>query len=344
MMQYWINKESESDNVVAISDVAIFIGSCEKESYASAEKLLSEGKSLIEVLGTDDLMTIPYSKIQKIVSRSTDDDVDISYKAKKDTEEESVAFNNTDIKQAFMTSIEAFMPKQLVKTQSQQSAIGAAISPLISLGLASLTTHLFIDKLRWAALVIGGIWAIGSLIMLTTRAKNPPTITRWSIDGKLGRKLWSGLKTLWSYIIIAVVVAVVAQKFPISYGEKNLYDHMIHGNLKTSNVAELIEQGGDVNYKDSDGDTTLSLTLNYGEDTLSMALIEAGTNLATPDNVSSPLEQAIYNDVGADVVELMLSKGASLSFDMGDMTPAEYTKEYSDVALHNVIIKHTTKQ
>ncbi len=339
-MKYWLDKESESNNVIAINESSIFIGSCDKESYEKVDQQLGDKKSPIEILGSDNLLVIPYSQIQNIVSRNTDKDIEIKYKAKKDIEDKTLYFYGLNDAKEFMSSIENHMPEHLEKSVSKQSALIAAISPLISLTLSLSFTYLFFDKFRWPAIIVGTIWAIASIYMLSTRIKEPPTITRWSSSGRYFRKIWSGIKTGFSYTILVVIIAGIYEKIPDSYGKKSIYEQINHESLDASEIKLLIDRGADINYTDKDGSSSLSIALNWGKDDLAIALIEAGSDLSAKDGEDSPLEYAIYNGSNIDVIEAMLNKGASLEFDIEGITPLEYLKENENIELRNLLLKY----
>ncbi len=339
-MKYWVDKESESNNVIVVNENSIFIGSCDKESFEKVEQQLEDKKNPIEVLGSDDLSVIPYSQIQSFISRSTEKYVDIKYKAKKEIEEKTLYFSEIDDINKFISSIENYLPEHLEKNVSEQSAIIAAISPLISLTLSLSFTYLFFDKFRWPAIVVGGIWIIASIYMLAARVKEPPTITRWSISGRYFRKMWSGIKTGFSYAFLALIIAGVYGKFPDSYGEKSIFEQINDGSLDTSEITLLLDRGANINYTDKDGASSLSTALNWGEDDLAIALIEAGADLSAKDGEDSPLAYAIYNDSNIKVIESMLNKGASLDFDIEGITPLEYSKQYENIELVNLLLKY----
>lgn len=343
-MNYWVNKESEANNIIVANESSIYIGSCDKESYEKVEQQLEKNKNPIEILGSDDLSVIPYSQIQNIVSRDTDENIDIKYKAKKDIEEKTLYFSGLDKKKEFLSTIENHMPEHLEKSVSVQSAIIAAISPLISLILSLSFTYLFFDKFRWAAIIIGGLWAISSLYMLSTRIKQPPTITRWSIIGRYFRKIWTGIKTGFSFAVLALIIAAVHQKFPDNYGEKSIYAKIYNESLKPSDISLLIERGADINYRGEDGSNSLAIALNWGEDDLAIALIEAGADLSIKNDEDSPLEYAIYNDSNIKIIEMMLNKGASLEIDIEGFTPLEYSKQYENIELMNLLLKHPVNE
>lgn len=338
-MQYWIDQGSEDKNVVVMSDSSIFIGSCDKENYDRVNHQLLEQKSPIEVLGSDDLKVIPFSQIQSMISRSTDTSVDINYKAKKDIEELSIFFFNVEEKDGFVSASESFMPDHLEKIEYKQSTLVAIISPLLSLALSGLSIYLFLNKFRWLTVIVGGLWLLASVYMLISRVTAPPTIIRWSIAGRYFRKMWSGVKTGFSYAFLALIIAGVHSKFPDNYGEKSIYQQVKDDSLEISEITQLLERGADINYKNKQGESSLLIALSWYQDDLAIALIEAGADLSI-NNDQSPLKEAIYNDYDIRVIEKMLQKGASLEFDIEGMSPIEYSKQYENMAVVNLLAEY----
>ena len=340
-MDHWIDEESESNNVIAVNESTIFIGSCDKEAYCRVDEQLTNKDSPIEVLGTDDLTTIPLKQVQNLISRSTDKDVVIKYKAKKEIEETTLYFDSLEKKHGFMSTIDQFIPEHLVRNEADQSVISAAMNPLISLILSVLTTYLFFDKFRWPAIIIGGIWALGSIYMLSSRIKEPPTIISWAISGRYFRKLWHSIKLCFSYAFLALIVVAVYGKFPDSYGHKSILEQMKHESLKPADISQLLARGADINYKDKNGNSALSLALDWSEDELAISLIESGADLSlNAFDEQSPLEYAIYNDANMTIVSSMLKNGASLAFKIDGMTPIEYSKKYENIALEKIITEY----
>ena len=66
-----------------LSETALIIGSCDREQISSVEEQLSAGKSVIEVLGTEDIKSIPYTQIQGLTHLSTDNNIDVRHKRSK---------------------------------------------------------------------------------------------------------------------------------------------------------------------------------------------------------------------------------------------------------------------
>lgn len=338
---HWIDHDSESDNVIGITDSMIYIGSCDSEACTKVDQELAKQISPVEVLGTEDVMTIPFIHIQKLISRSTDKDIDVSYKAKKDIEEKSLFFSEVDDKQQFLAAIDQFMPERLTKNESKQSAAVAAISPFVSLVLSLVTIYFFMDKLRVPAFVIGGLWAVASIYMLLSRIKNPPTVTRYALGGRYLRKFWNGAKTCVAYGIVVVVMLAVHQEFPTSYGPSAIYEHAQNEKLLAADVPKFLDRGADIDHQGENGSTSLSIAMDWGQDELAIALIESGANLVNPaDGYGTPIEYAMYSDSSVEIIESMLKNGASLDFELDGMTPLAYSREYENQQLEEVIVSY----
>jgi len=306
---------------------------------------LSVQRNPIEVLGTDDLTTIPYAQIHGISSRNTDNDVEVRYKAKKEIEDKSLFFDSVDDKLDFVASLDSVLPDHLQKSETQQSVISASLNPLLSLVLSVAATYLFIDKLRWPTIIVGGIWSLGSLYMLISRAKAPPRVTRWTIKGRYVRKLWSGLKTAFGYAVLAAIIAIAHGSLPDSHGPSSIYEQLQFETLSAKSVATLVERGADVDYVGEYGETPLSIALDWSEDDIAIALIEAGADLTSKNDYDeTPVEHVVYYGMSAAILEAMLKHGASLEFLIDDQTPLEYVIESDYMELAAVIQKYTDKQ
>ncbi|BFM13787.1 hypothetical protein R50072_39400 [Simiduia litorea] len=334
-MKYWLDKESETNNAILVNKSGIAISSCDKESYEKVESQLASKVNPFEIFGTDDLLTIPFSKIQSITCRSTDDDITVSYKAKKDIEEETLYFKSTAEVDEFIQALDSYAPSHLVKNVYQQPAIVATLSPILSLAFGFALTYVYFNKFRWLAIIIGGIWIAGSLFTLVQRAKNPPLITRWKPDGKYARKMWNGIKTGVSYAVAIFVALAFSLKFPDSYGEKSLYTHVLEDDMKIEDVEKYLSRGANIDYVDRDGDTALLMAIYNENEALAIALIEAGASLKSLSEVDgeTPLHYAINYGASVAVVQSMVKHGASLDILFDDQNLVEYVRELDNPEL-----------
>ena len=332
-MSFWINKESETDNVFVLVKSGLVIGSCVASDIDNVTEQLEKRVSPVEVLGSEDLLAINYKQLRSIVSRDTDSDIDIQYATKKSTEDTCLDFADIEQKTDFLNTIESRLPDELVKNEYKQSALVAGINPLISLLFALGISYFYYDRLWLTTLIVGGLWSLASLYMFFTRVTNPPLITKWVISGKYAGKLWTGIKTVASYAVITVIAIAVAEKFPIDRGPDAIISHLEHGELKANYVSELVEKGADINKRDDEGDTPLLFSI-YNEDAdLVKALIDNGadTQMTTSEG-STPLQLAVNYDANA-IVLILLNSNAELGNTDGLLASALYNEMNENTVL-----------
>ncbi|MBX2835489.1 MAG: ankyrin repeat domain-containing protein [Gammaproteobacteria bacterium] len=339
-MKFWLDRESESKNVVVANEASFAFGSCDQEHYDSVEQQLKAGKPAAEVLGSEDLTVVPFLQIQNLTSRSTDSDVQVSYKAKKELKTEDLDFTSETEAQEFVDHIGLYLPEGMVKKIYQQSALTAAFGPLLSLLLGAGTSYLFFDKFRIVVYVVGALWMLASLAMLYTRVTNPPEITRFTVSGKEFRKAWNGLKTAGSFCVAALVIVGISASFPDRYGQKALYDQLYEDTLGADEVQKYVDRGANLNYVDEDGMSVLSMAMDWTESDVVVSLIEAGADLnQLIYDDWSPLAYAIYNE-DVDVVKAMLDRGALQTAEIDGVDALEMVQETENDELIALVGKY----
>jgi len=255
-MKYWINTNSEVDNVVLLNDRSLIIGSCDEEKIDDTKTLIEQQKPFEEIFGTDNYEIIQYSQIEQVLSRSTDVDVDIEYKDKNGEDTKYIEFESIETSETFLATIASHLPKKFKKKQYQQSFIAAGLPALLSLITALAASAIFINKLRWVTLILGGIWVLVSLYTLFKRVLNPPTISIWSSRNVVGNA-WSQIKTAGSFAFLAIIVLAISTRFPDSYGTNSFVQHMEQEKLGADDVETLVKNGGNINAQDSYGSPPL---------------------------------------------------------------------------------------
>lgn len=343
-MTYWIDDRSESDNVIVFEETGLAVGSVDSDHLLAVAKQLHEKKTAIEVLGSDNIKFIPFAQIQSLVSRDTDQGVDIKYKTKSGVEADYLHFDSLKKKGEFVDLVDAVLPASLGKKVYDQPAWLAGLYPLLSFLMCMLVSYAFINKFRIPVYIVGGLWAAWSLYTLANRVKNPPTITRWNIKGRHIRKAVGGLKVAGSFAFVCAVVFGVAASIPDNHGSKALYAHMWEDDFSVADVSRLISNGADINYTDSDGESPLTIAMDWGDDELAIALIEAGADVKRQFQDMYPVEYAMNSSASNDVIDAMLAKGATVNFSIDGYTPVELALEYEDYELEAVFNKHLYAQ
>lgn len=318
-MKYWINKDLEVNNVVVLSEDSLMLASCDKEHIEANEKKFLEGGAPEQIFGADNFEKISFASIFKVVSRSTDDDVDIHYKIAKEEDSKFVYFENAESVESFLDIVPSHFSGGMKKKEYQQSLINASLPPLLSLITALGVSAMFINKFRWVTLIIGGLWAIFSVYRLFKRASNPPVITMWSSKNMAGAA-WSNIKTAGSLGILAIIIFAVSHRFPDNYGENAFVAHMEQAELSADEVDELIENGGNINRISDYGDRPLDYAIYDGDQRLLLTLLENG---ADPSLVNlqgnDALDESILTDQVALVETLLSNNKNPLSKNRGKL-------------------------
>ena len=266
--------------------------------------------------------------------------MDIKYKTKSGLEDDYLHFDSLKKKGDFVDLVDAVLPASLGKKVYDQPAWLAGLYPLLSLLMCLMVSYAFINKFRIPVYIVGGLWAAWSLYIFATRVKNPPTITRWNIKGRHIRKAVGGLKVAGSFAFMAAVVFGFAASIPDNHGSKALYAHMWEDDFRAADVSRLLSNGADINYTDSDGESPLTIAMDWGDDELAIALIEAGADVQRKYQDMYPVEYAMNSSASNDVIDAMLAKGATVNFSIDGYTPVELALEYEDYELEAVFNKH----
>jgi len=300
-LKYSIDRNTNSNNVVVLSETALIIGSCDKEQISSVEQQLSAGKSAIEVLGTEDIKSIPYTQIQGLTHLSTDNNIDVRHK-------------------------------------HTPSALSSVLMSIVSLIVCAAVCFLFYNKFRIAVYIVGGLWVLASLYNAYDRFTNPPVVTRWNIKGKYARKAWAGLKTAGSYAFLGIFAFGLSTQFPDRYGTESLYQSAYNETIQPEDVKKYLARGADIDFTDVDGDTALDMALYAEDNDLSLAIIEAGANVSRTDY--SILSTALYYGADARVIGALLDRGALEAAEINGFDVAGYIEDYDDQEFSELLNKH----
>ncbi len=88
-------------------------------------------------------------------------------------------------------------------------------------------------------------------------------------------------------------------------------------------VLDMLEQGADVNYQDSYGDTPLSAAVTSGNVDMTVLLLEKGADIECKSkNGCTPLQLAI-NGENKEIVSLLIEKGANIECETENGTPLQ---------------------
>ncbi|MEX1034269.1 MAG: ankyrin repeat domain-containing protein [Cellvibrionaceae bacterium] len=293
-MKYWLDRSSQRDNVVVVMANSIVVASCDAEHYDSAEAQLKNKETPSSIFGADNIEAIRFNQIQSVVSRSTDTDIEVSYKSGKDIDTETIYFADLAAKYECEKVFGIVLPEGFEKSEYQQSIASAVFSPLLSLLVAFVASYFYFDKWRWVAIIVGGAWILISLYSLVRRMRTPPKIVRWNLKGRYIRKAWHSLKTGFSYLVAGIIVVGFSYTLPDAYGEKSLYLKLYDDALAPEDVPKYLGRGAHIDFQDEDGTTPLLLAVQWEQLELAQALIRHGANVSIEDDYGeTPLSAAI---------------------------------------------------
>lgn len=358
-MKYWFDA---AENTIILNENGIVLGTSDKEHHDKISTQLTNGTNPLEVFGTEDLSTIPFTQIQSLLSRSTDEDIEVKFRQQKEIESKGFSFENIEERDQFLTEVNSHLSSHLEKTVKQQGVLSAILPSLLSTIIGALVVYLFWNKFRTVTMVLGGLWVLGSLYSLFKRLTNPPEITRWAVKGKHLRKTWHGIKLVGSTAFSALLVFLFSLSIPNIHGEMSLYEEILkHGETaEVSVIDKYLERGADINFVDDGkelyvrdgalGQTPLLMSLYWENDELSKALIEKGADVSytSEESDSSVLETAIAYDAGQDVLKMILDRldidkmiinGSSLTEQIQYLEESEDAEDAELIALLKTYVK-----
>jgi len=366
-LKHWINRGSKSKNVVIAMETAFLVGSCSEDNHEHLNQQLMARTPPPNVDGLEDVAVYPFTAVHRIKSLSTDGDVEIRYRKKKSTKTLSVKFESADEAKEFIEAFEQKLPNTMQKNAHQQTIFTAALMPFICILLGLIIGFIYFNKLRILTYIVCGAWILGSIYMLVTRVLKPPLITRWSINGKFGSRLFARPKRVWGIGIVFVAIAGFGYfNLPDAHGPKAIFDSYTHNSLSAGDIQKYVDRGAEIDYTDADGNTTLAHAINYSQDDLALALISAGANVNLPssnllemsfshdtDTVALALiragaktsngyilESALSNGAGDGVIRALLNGGAlDAARDVG-FNPFDYLKEHGHETFEQLLHEH----
>jgi len=359
-MNHWTNKNLHKKNVVRLVESTIFVYSVD------VEKLEAENHDELQLPKPD--LLIPLSEIDQLQALSTDTDLDITHTSGKDKDTDSLEFDSESHRNEFLSTLETESRGQIKTESVQLTPFQAASGAMISLIVALAAIAVYLNKIPWVALSVGGIWAAFSAWVVYLRYTNPHIKTQWQANRTRTQSAvhWFQLARAWGFVLALVFVG--ATVIPDQNGSHVIYDHVAKDMLSQDNIENLLQRGGDLDFADSEGNTALHLLVDQsidrayeiGNDLVMGALMQAATDkpitvnedklgnapeklaIALLENGANPnaqnndgesvLEYALryYADdaLSGDLFVALIEHGADTDFEIYDMTVTEYLEEY----------------
>lgn len=106
-MKYFLNKNIEKNNFVAINKSLILVGSCISQQYEFIEKQLAKNKPVNEIFSIDKDLFLPYDKIVTLSDEIASPEIELSYKVNGSEKKSNIVipFANLDDKIACLKEL-----------------------------------------------------------------------------------------------------------------------------------------------------------------------------------------------------------------------------------------------
>ena len=231
MPKVWINTDTIFDKFIVMADDAILSADVKNETIEQTKARIENGEAPLNVLGEKATM-IPWFSITKVEVDEHDTDIDIDYKAGKESKSKTLSFIDIDTRKQAFAELQSHMDKKFTCMTDSFNIVRAIYSPLLTLTILAIATwllhgaavaiaggqhadihgrHSGIKRLFYWALellgptgvmVVGGVLMLLAVMSLVKRIKRPPVITTL----KEGKQSAGGIVgTLIKYTILAAI-------------------------------------------------------------------------------------------------------------------------------------------
>ncbi len=142
MPKVWINKDTLFDKVVVVADDAIVTADVEESSLEATKSRLENGEAPLNVLGEKATM-IPYFSISKAEVNERDTDIEVEYKADKDSKSKTLDFVDIDTRKAAFAEIQSQLGDKFNCMTGQYSVMRPGFMPVNPLPVGQWAPPLF---------------------------------------------------------------------------------------------------------------------------------------------------------------------------------------------------------
>ncbi len=306
MTAVYIDPERSSENIVVLTKSAIMFADLAKDAVADAAQRIRDGAHVIEILGSD-CISIPYSRISKLVNRNTEDSLDIDH----GDDFTSLSLFTEKAAQEALQFLDPLLPESFKRTTVQQSALIAglpAVLTAIGAGAISYWTY----ELKNIVAIIAGLVCLVALFVAWGRLSTPPVVTTFSA----GKSVYKHLKSMFLNIIwlgvVAVGVGAAYENHRDSSGPAALINYWNTSDSFTpADVQRFIERGADINYVSEEYGQTVLMNLAYSDDpSVIEALIDAGADVNGRDEYGTSVLHMAVDNLALSNARILLEAGA----------------------------------
>jgi len=240
----WINKDTLFDKVIVIADDTVVTADVKEVSLEETKSRIENGEAALNVLGEKATM-IPYFSIQNVEVDEYDTDIEVHYKTDKESKSKTLDFTDIDTRKLAFAEIRSHLSDKFTCMTEKYNIMRAIYAPVMTFTVLALITwalhgaataisgggeagfsgrHSGIKRLVfWAldllgptgVLVLGGVFMLMTVMVLSKRIKQPPVITtlkegEQSPGGIVGTVLKYGILAGMWYLFAPGILAAVA--------------------------------------------------------------------------------------------------------------------------------------
>lgn len=335
-MLYWINKKIEKENIVILSKIAILLGSCGRQSLDKVEARFKKNASPVAVLGKNNLILIPFAKIQDVANQLEEPAIDVSIETPNGMRKKKLVFSDFDARE------KCFLYLKKLTTNAVPVQASSAKTSAAKTKTAKTTSSTPVNRPKTAPAQLKPQSVVAKLKAKVYGAAQPESRVEQQPRKPIKMQFMQALedkgiskKSAFIGMGLAGVVLGATLFFSMMSNTASLYDALQTQNIASADIESYLNDGADINYQGTDGVTPLLSAINHGKEDLVVTLVNKGADLKNNYSGETALDIAIASGL-RDAVDSMLNKQAPTSQDNDLLTRA--IKNKLGVGIVNKII------
>ena len=362
-MLYWLDKNSEENNVVILSKNSILLGSCNKSSCEHIDSQLKNNTNPVKLLGKKNLSLIPYAKVKKITNRISRTNLTVHFKVDNKTIDKNILFSNLEAKTKCLSLIKKLHGGSLlIKEQRKTVKLEPPQENLLST-LWNYTKNWFRLCKEYSSIatagitgVVGVIYIISLLVIndnsaslydaiqahnlkvndVTTYLEDGADINFVGTDGVT--PLLSALNNGEEKIAIALIEQ--GANLNISYFGQTALDVAVETSLNNA-VLSMLSKNAASNERHSLLIRIIQNELDLKTVKAAIALGAGNINYIDKDGLSV-LANALLFEAKTDVVKYLLDNGASTKTNVNGVSPVEFVRSRGKQSLAVLLSQYSS--
>ncbi len=315
-MLFWLNKKTEKNNIVILSKKSILLGSCGSKACGKVEALLKKNIHPLKFMGKQNLLAIPFDRIQTINYQNKIPGIELGVKTKAGLKKIMLAFSDIESSKKCYLYLKKLTPQALQKTETRADDEQQRIREKLKKQLRQ--PH------KTELGIVPSAPPVSQWLSEPDESENKQTDSSKSVTKlQVFKKQWFSKKKV--AIALALAAVLLGTWLMLSAGPEALYEAIQSKQISSSEVDHYLEAGADINYRGKDGVTPLLSAINQKKDKLVVTLVKKGADLSLDYNGETALDLAIANGLNR-AAKTMLEKKAPSSHPKSLLTRAIQNK------------------